>query len=182
MTTQFFDINTELRQNDDFSQKANYLSANLGTVYEFNNKHEAGFTFATRNYFDYEGETKSISQLFTNDILDKKTEADNLHTRNSSRYDASLNYKFKTDSLGSILKVFFDYTGHHMKDNYRFENFYNDSPTVDSAYNRRLPAVYDIYDVRLDYLPKFNKTTSLSSGGRYGYAEITDKVKNVDIH
>jgi hypothetical protein len=178
--TNFFDQNKEISSIENYNTKSSVLRMNLGMVYEITDKHEVGLIFETRNTPMYSHTMNRLSNTYINSIVDKKIHSLINNDWTMERYDASLNYKFKMDTIGSNLKVFFDYTSNNSSNDYYYDTFVNDSPVSDSTYHSYLPADYDIYAVRVDYLKKFNDKTSLSFGGRFGYAEMTYKSRHDD--
>lgn len=179
-TSYFQNQNKSILTTNKNQYQGTFWRASFGTVYELTKNQEIGFTFESRNNSAVNKSTDT-TKLITNNVLTKKTIAENRNDFQFHRYDASINYKLKTDSIGSNLKLFLDYTKNKFADNYLWNNYFNNNNAPDSTYVIKLPSDFEIYAVRADYLKKFNNRTSISFGGRYGYAKMHYNSKHEDF-
>lgn len=126
----------------------------------------------------------SYSKNYSNDCRVNSTVADrSAHTANIRSFapytlrdnnnNLTLNYEWKTDTLGSRLNIVADYAGKRERDVYKYENNYNLSGGSDSIISKSQPSYeyIDIYSAQVDFA-KILKRHQLTIGAKYVYADI----------
>lgn len=91
----------------------------------------------------------------------------------STRYSATLNYIFKTDSLGSNLKFIADYNQSDPRSGNDSRSSISEAGnTVDSLYNYRSNSLFRIATAQLARERRFSPNWTLKYGAKYTYNEI----------
>lgn len=87
--------------------------------------------------------------------------------------NVTLNYEWKTDTLGSKLNFIADYVGESEHDLYEYENKYTLRIGVDSIISKLQPSFerIDIYSAQIDFAKYFNHH-QIALGAKYVYAGI----------
>lgn len=83
---------------------------------------------------------------------------------------ATLNYSWKTDTLGSSFKIIAGYSNNNKLDTQLNKELYSDS-ILPATYRYRLPFTTEIYNAQADYMKKQDNNTTLTAGIKY--ASIT---------
>lgn len=91
------------------------------------------------------------------------------YTARSKRNNVTMNYEWKTDTLGSMLKLIADYAGLREDDDWDFENTYHRPDHADSLVAKHQPSHerIDIFTAQADYTQWLGKHSSLTFGTKY---------------
>lgn len=151
--------NSNNRDNNNTRQQYRF-----GTAYDISAKH--ALTLQTV------GSIGSLLQHFYSDIRydvpgKLTTGAANTDWVRHPRVNSTtLNYTWKTDTLGSSLKMIADYTSSSKTESNTLVSVYND--TAKNAYTRtNTPSTTDIYSIQADYTKALNDKTAVKAGAKY---------------
>lgn len=91
------------------------------------------------------------------------------YTARPKNNNVTMNYEWKTDTLGSTLKVVADYAGMREDDDWDFENTYHRPGLADSLVAKHQPSHerIDIFTAQADYTQWLGKHSSLTVGAKY---------------
>lgn len=140
-------------------------------VYQINPKHSVGISYDL--YGSSHDEPANSSTRFTQTGFERLSKSSFRATRENLYHNASFNYIFKTDSLGSVLKLLADY-------NNRTGNSANNYTTTieqadilsDSLYKDNNNTFFQVATVSLARERKFAKGWMLKYGAKYTYNEV----------
>lgn len=144
---------------------------NLSAVAELSPKHSIGLAV------EYQGENAdqptTAQTIFRSGAMERRNDSHFGSFESSNRISATLNYIFKTDTLGSNLKIIADY-------NQSDPTSGNDSRTViteagsrtDSLYNYRSDSKFRIATAQLARERRLSPHWTLKYGAKYTYNEI----------
>lgn len=174
--TTYTGMDTEIDANSDIITKGANSGASLSAVAELSPRHSVGLSL------DYSGNsTNNLTESVTNyragldESLLKSTYSgiDRFY-----RYAATLNYIFKTDTLGSNMKVIADYNQsnpHSGNDNHTVIT--EGSRQIDSLYHNRSNSTFRIATAQLARERYLSSKWKLSYGAKYTYNEINSAMQ-----
>ncbi|MBP3317876.1 MAG: outer membrane beta-barrel protein [Alistipes sp.] len=169
--TIYHDLAAEMNANSDLKYKGNDYGANLSAVAEINPRQSVGF------YVGYDGD-KSDSPItsetvFAHDAGERINKSDYLNTDVRKRLSATLNYIFKSDSLGSTLKFIADYNQSSPRANNDYHTSISEGDfRSDSLYFDRSNSTFRIATAQLARERHFSPHWTLRYGAKYTYNEI----------
>ncbi len=170
------------RDSKSFS-KSNYdnKGVNIGAIYDITDRQSVGFE---ADIFGFGGDTKGLSDMYMNEGAVKKHVPSINNSDNSYDFNTfSLNYRIKTDSLGSQFKVLFDWTQRKSDRDSDYDSKYMifDPDTEDytileryNIYHQGGSSNNNNYSVSADYKHMFTKKTVLNVGVKYNKMDVKD--------
>ena len=101
--------------------------------------------------------------------------------RNFRYGSTTLNYSWKIDTIGSMLKIIADYTNNNKTEDNDFLEVYSD-PLQNSTYRNSMPFYTDNYSVQADYIKVFKNKTEWKSGSRYSSIKRDNIIASEDYN
>jgi len=147
-------------------------SVRIGTDYTINSKHSVGMMA----YYTYnKGADDFITETFLGNSPKQYYEfvkAENYNKGNFENITANIHYTGKLDTLGKQLTADVDYVkikNHRESNLYNyFSNLSSGAKTQDILY-AKVPAGFDIYSFKMDYVHPLNKDHKLELGGKVSH-------------
>ena len=99
--------------------------------------------------------------------------------RNPNLSSTTINYLWKTDTLGSMLKLIGDYTNSNKTETNNFSSVYND-PAQNSIYRNNTPNTTKIYSLQADYTKVLKRKLEFKGGAKYVSTKRDNKLINED--
>ena len=155
----------------DMDDSSTWAGANVGVVYDITPKHSIGAEIQ-HNYWA----NKSLTDTWTERSLAEaveRSEGDYKSKSVSNMTTATLNYIYKLDDKGSLLKVIGDYTRSSSPNNNDFHdiNFNLATPTIvrDSTYRYDSQSIYQLATATVALEKVLTPKVSLKAGVKYTY-------------
>ena len=155
----------------DMDDSSTWAGANVGVVYDITPKHSIGAEIQ-HNYWA----NKSLTDTWTERSLAEaveRSEGDYKSKSVSNMTTATLNYIYKLDDKGSLLKVIGDYTRSSSPNNNDFHdiNFSPATPTIvrDSTYRYDSQSIYQLATATVALEKVLTPKVSLKAGVKYTY-------------
>ena len=155
----------------DMDDSSTWAGANVGVVYDITPKHSIGAEIQ-HNYWA----NKSLTDTWTERSLAEaveRSEGDYKSKWVSNMTTATLNYIYKLDDKGSLLKVIGDYTRSSSPNNNDFHdiNFSPATPTIvrDSTYRYDSQSIYQLATATVALEKVLTPKVSLKAGVKYTY-------------
>lgn len=146
------------------------LSVRFGTDYDFNAKHSIGIM---AYYADSRGEDDFLTETLIGNApksYQQFIDADNINKGRFTNVTSNLHYLGKLDTLGKQLSADIDYVNIRNKRESDLFNYFTDlntnTKTTDRLYTF-VPAGYDIWSAKVDYVHPFNKSAKLEMGAKF---------------
>ena len=189
--TSFVDIEeqTNFLTNDIHQQTATFNKsknkshyATVDAVYDLTKNSEIGAAFEYRNGHnndDLNGRTLQIESRQNTDVISGVKQ-----TENDERFNATIYYKIKTDTIGSSLKIIGDYTS-NVKSSYMLSSAYyypENAPQMSNIYDYSAPTNVYLYSIRADFNKKTTGKVSWSTGVKYSDNKISSQAKYHTYH
>ncbi|MFT3949448.1 MAG: outer membrane beta-barrel family protein [Agriterribacter sp.] len=92
----------------------------------------------------------------------------------------TLNYSYRPDTLGSILKVIADFSNNARNDNSEY-NKINEDPDKQRLWRTHIPVNTKIFSIQSDYAKVFSPKTHLTSGIKYASISRDNKMATEDF-
>ena len=164
-------MNTELDGRSDFNIKGANGGANLTAVAELSPRHSIGLSLDYTGSHS-EGDTESATR-FRSGAMERLLQS-KFHPNDSSpRYAATLNYIFKTDTLGSTLKFIADYNQSDPRSGNDNRTLISEAGCqIDSLYRDRSNSTFRIATAQLARERRLSPNWVLRYGAKYTYNEI----------
>ena len=145
--------------------------ANVGVVYDINNKHSVGGELQF-NHYGSNGTTDTWTEHSIEGIT-TRSEGAYLNNSQSNMLNATLNYIYKLDDKGSTLKLIGDYT-HSSSPNdnsYADRTFNIAAPQIvkDSTYRDNAQSLYQLATATLAWEQILSPKVTLKAGVKYTY-------------
>jgi len=135
-----------------------------GVVYDLHPKHSLFVqTIHTANEMDQSFHS-AITYRQHSSLVAGNTVSDWLRHPGQESY--TLNYRWKTDSMGSAVKMIFDHTGSKKTENNEVNSEYTD-PLFNRTYRTSTPSNTAITSGQLDLIQKLEKQATLSAGFKF---------------
>lgn len=106
--------------------------------------------------------------------------SDSYWIRNPELNNSTLNYIWRTDSVGSSLKVIADYTASNKTETNNFSAVYSD-PLKNAVYRTNTPNTTDIYSVQSDYTKVLGSKTEVKAGLKFASTRRDNELLNEDL-
>ena len=162
--------NTTIDAESELYNLTYWGGANVGVVYDINNKHSVGGELQF-NHYGGNGTTDTWTE-HTN-ITTTRSEGEYLNKYHSNMLSATLNYIYKLDDKGSTLKLIGDYTRSFFpNDNdYRDRTFDIATPSIvrDSTYRDGTRSLYQLATATIALEKVLSPKVSLKAGVKYTY-------------
>lgn len=161
----------QLSAHSDMTSQNYNGGVSIGGVYELNSKHSIGAEFGYR-HFQSDGPNDSSTDLISESIA---THTDSRYDVRDAgnNYEATFNYIWKIDTLGSTLKVLGDYTNRNSTSaNDNFTLTTSPASVIDSTYRDNASAHYNIASATLALEKKFSPRWTLKAGAKYTYNDM----------
>lgn len=169
--TRYEATDKELNAHSTIKNRTDNFGINAGTVVEIDGKNSIGAEFEYW-HTSVEGPTKTYSELRnagTTAHTDSKF--DQLNTPDN--YSATFNYIRKIDTLGSTLKLLFDYTRRESDSgNENFSRTTTPKATTDSIYRNNTEGIYNIATATLALEKKYTPRFTMKAGAKYTYNDM----------
>jgi len=162
--TSYLQSDTKLNSNSDSKQHMRNYGGRLDAVYELSKNHSIGL--GGRYHETNEQSDNDSYSLLRSAAMERKTQS--LFLGNDEQHDinATFNYVWKIDTLGSTLKFLADYqvrtNGNH-HDNHSVVN------SIDSLYRDKTDSKYRMATASLAWEKHFSPKVVLQAGGKYTY-------------
>lgn len=161
----------QLSAHSDMTSKNYNGGVSIGGVYELNNNHSIGAEFGYI-HIGGNGPNDSSTDLVSEGVTTHTVSRyDTREARNN--YEATFNYIWKIDTLGSTLKVLADYTNrNNLSSNDNFSRISSAGMAIDSTYRDNASARYSIASATLALEKKFSPRWTLKAGAKYTYNDM----------
>lgn len=172
--THYPNTTTQLASHSAISSHNSNGGGSIGAVYELNDRHSIGAELGYLHFGD-NGPNDSYTDRITNDIT---TRTDSRYETTSQRnnYQATFNYIWRIDTLGSTLKVLADYTSiSNDSHNDNFSRMTTGSLSTDSTYRDNASIRYHIATATLALEKKFSPRWTLKAGAKYTFNDMRNQ-------
>ncbi len=146
------------------------LSVRFGTDYDINSKHSIG---VMAYYNDSKGEDDFLTDTYIGNApksYQQFIDADNLNSGRFKNFTSNLHYVGKLDTLGMQLSADIDYVNIRNTRESNLFNYFTDlntnAKTTDVLYTY-VPAGYDIWSGKIDFVKPLNKSHKLEMGAKF---------------
>lgn len=167
------DLNTVLKQKNDWLPVSNSYSGNFGAARKLNVNSNIG---ASANYSIYKSDelTNGRTEEFDNTIYNRYTILKTDNAILSHTLTGTIFYNFASDSLDTKLDAQINYANYQNDSDRLTSNSYfkantNEMYKADEFVKYQNPTNFNIISAKLDYERKINKTFSIETGGKYSY-------------
>ena len=155
------------------TDKSLYYMPKLGFDFYIFPKQYLGVEWSGNYAKDYSNDCWVHSTITDNSPYQTSIRSYAPYTLKSNTNNVTLNYEWKTDTLGSKLTIIADYAGRREHDLYEYENKYTLGISLDSIISKSQPSFecVDIYSAQVDFAKYFNHH-QFTCGAKYVYAGI----------
>lgn len=149
--------------------KENNYNATLGAIYDISERQTVGFEFGVGGYdclSDYDGTSSLISAARIDNASRYGEQRDN------KRYNMTLNYIFKLDTLGSMFKIIGDMNSRKsdiVNDYFNRASIVGGGAATDTTYRNIGASDYAIYSASADLTLMLSKATKVQTGLKFNY-------------
>jgi hypothetical protein len=153
------------------TDKSLYYMPKLGFDFYISPKQYLGVEWSGNYAKDYANDCWVHSTITDNSPYQTSIQSYTPYTLKPKTNNVTLNYEWKTDTLGSKLNIIADYVGEREHDLYEYENKYTLGLNVDSIISKSQPSFerIDIYSAQVDFAKYFNHH-QFTLGAKYVYA------------
>jgi len=172
----FHNTNTLMKTSSYSTPKLSNQQVRLGVGIELSDNQYLGAEFVG-TFNDKRDPYKNEAEIFNNEVLDSTVLGDfSLHPKNTF-YNATVNYDYKIDTLGTNLKIIADYTYNNSLENNNFNSsYYADNSLIkDIIYRNNFDIVTNIYSLFSDFT-KVIKNDVLNIGVKYSSTAIDNNI------
>lgn len=165
--THYTGSDKQLQAASEILSRSRNGGANLNAIYELSDRHSIGAEFSF--YHSGEPEETRTSSRMTG-AQTTSTESRYLGRSRSNSYNATFNYIWKIDTLGSTFKVLGDYLHRRTlagNDNASRIAPPAPAPAVDSLYRNATRSTYDVAALTLALEKRFSPRWGLRAGAKY---------------
>ncbi len=169
--TVYTGMDTELDARSDLDYKGAQGGANISAVAELSPRHSIGLSL---DFSDdsAKGNNESVTS-FRSGAMERLSQSTFLPNDRTRRYAATLNYIFKTDTLGSTLKFIADYNQSDPRSGNDNRTLTTEAGSqIDSLYRDRSKSTFRIATAQLARERHLSPHWKLSYGAKYTYNEI----------
>ncbi len=169
--TVYTGMDTELDARSDLNYKGAQGGANISAVAELSPRHSIGLSL---DFSDdsAKGNNESVTS-FRSGAMERLSQSTFLPNDRTRRYAATLNYIFKTDTLGSTLKFIADYNQSDPRSGNDNRTLTTEAGSqIDSLYRDRSKSTFRIATAQLARERHLSPHWKLSYGAKYTYNEI----------
>ena len=177
-TTQQKELRAHSRR-DDMGRNG---GTTVGAFYEINDRHSLGAEFSYL-HLGSEGKTGTTTDLMTRNDTNTASRYANNNIING--YEATFNYVWKIDTLGSTFKVLGDYAHRNTEDANDNRSRMTETglpAAVDSLYRDRTRSNYDVAALTIALEKKFSPRWSLKAGAKYTRNEMRNDALYEYLH
>ena len=155
------------------TDKSLYYRPKLGFDFYISPKHYLGVEWSGNYSKDYANACWVHSTITDNSPYQTSIRSYAPYTLKPNTNNVTLNYEWKTDTLGSKLNLIADYVGEREYDLYEYENKYTLGIGGDSIISKSQPSFehIDVYSAQVDFEKYFNHH-QFTLGAKYVYAGI----------
>lgn len=162
----------QLAAESEIASRSRNGGANVSAVYELSDRHSIGAELAYYRSGEPE-DTRTSSRMAAAQAT--STESRYLGRDRSDSYNATFNYIWKIDTLGSTFKVLGDYF--HRKSLAGYDNASRITPptpaaAVDSLYRNDTRSTYDVAALTLALEKRFSPRWGLKAGAKYTHNDM----------
>lgn len=154
--------------------KGHYYMPKFGFDFNISSKQYLGIEWSGNYSKDYANDCWVYSSITDNNPYKTRIKSFAPYTLSDNINNVTLNYEWKTDTLGSKLNIIADYVGKRERDLYEYENKYTLDRSSDSIISKSQPSLerINIYSAQADFA-KSLKHHQFTVGAKYVYANIT---------
>ena len=143
-------------------------------VWEISPKHSLGLSYDW--YGNMDGESNNSTTRFLHPAGERLSHTVYDGKDNRDTHSASLNYIFKTDTLGSVVKFLADYTTREGDNTHDFNTLINDNTIEnDSIYKDRTNTLFRVATASVAREKVFSGQWRLKYGAKYTYNEVNSE-------
>lgn len=146
----------------------------VGVIYELNDRNGLG---AEVEFWAQEEKTFSTAE--TSGILEDaliSSESDYRQKENNRNLSTTLDYMYRLDTIGSIVKFVVDYTQKKVTGNNDYQSLYHSSyGSVDSVYRSNSKSDYGIYTADVMADKKLRNGMKIAAGARYTHNKVLNR-------
>ena len=155
------------------TDKSLYYMPKLGFDFYISPKQYLGIEWSGNYAKDYANDCWVHSTITDNSPYPTSIKSYAPYTLRPNTNDVTLNYEWKTDTLGSKLNIIADYARKREHDLYEYENKYTLGISSDSIISKSQPSFerIDVYSAQVDFEKYFNHH-QFTLGAKYVYAGI----------
>lgn len=145
----------------------------FGFDFNISSKQYLGIEWSGNYSKDYANDCWVYSSITDNNPYKTRIKSFAPYTLSDNINNVTLNYEWKTDTLGSKLNIIADYVGKRERDLYEYENKYTLDRSSDSIISKSQPSLerINIYSAQADFA-KSLKHHQFTVGAKYVYANI----------
>ena len=170
-TTNYTSLGALMNSNSAETNKFNSHNIHLSAIYQINSAHSVGVSGGYYNC-DSRGDLKANSS-FATAASERLSKSNYLSKSDNPTVWGTFNYIFKTDSLGSTLKLIADYTSDDSNTlNNNSSNISEGQYRADSLYYDKNKALFRVATTSLARERVFSPKLRLKYGAKYTYKEI----------
>lgn len=155
------------------TDKGHYYMPKLGFDLNISPKQYLGVEWSGSYAKDYSNDCRVNSTIADRSAQPTSIRSFAPYTLRDNNNNVTLNYEWKTDTLGCRLNIVADYAGKRECDIYKYENNYSLGAGADSIVSKSQPSYerIDIYSAQVDFA-KILKRHQFTLGAKYVYADI----------
>ncbi len=169
--TTYTGLDTELDARSDLDYKGALGGTSISAVAEFSPRHSIGLSLDYTND-RAEGNNESVTR-FRSGAMERLSQSTFLPHDRTQRYAVTLNYIFKTDTLGSTLKFIADYNQNDPRSGNDNRTIISEAGSqIDSLYRDRSSSTFRIATAQLARERRLSPNWVLRYGAKYTYNEI----------
>ncbi|MBQ3204677.1 MAG: TonB-dependent receptor [Alistipes sp.] len=172
--TRYLQSLTNIDSETDIDIGGSYGGGSLSAIMQINDKHSVG---ASLDYnggkFDTDSKSSTAYTVLSDASLSTLTRSGYTNADKNNSYTATVNYIYKTDEMGSTLKVIGDFT--HRKDNGwqdGLTKYEQPQGKADSLYRYDNGNLYRVATASIDRQKMFAPTMSLKYGAKYTWNDV----------
>lgn len=160
----------KINSNNTLRNNSKYYNAKLGAIYDIDSKQSVGMEVSSNNYSANAKSLGTSAMKSGDNSSQTENQSKYLIDDNSKRFNATLNYILKLDTLGSTFKIITDF---NLRKSDEANDYINRASTgsvvTDSVYRSSVVSDYNIFSITANFDKHLNKVVKLRTGGKFSY-------------
>ena len=170
--------NSYFRSQSLMHQKRRYSVGRVGAVYEFDSKNSFGAEFEIISK-DTDRPSSAKTVIRENGVSINGA-SDYFQNENDRNISATVNYVYKIDTLGSVLKFIADYADKKVVGDNDYKSLFGyqgvSSFTTDSIYRNNSSSNYNVFSADISFNKQLKSGMKLLVGAKYIHNDMSDTV------